>query len=275
LVELGMRNDPEARDVPDLLLEQYRLNELTQEDVNRVRRALDSDADLPERLRKLESSDAEIARTYPPVWLAERIRERHVGGPGRARVERRWVLRIGLAAAVATIAFTVPVLVPRAGRAIGDAVATWTGEDRLKGLSPSLLIYRRTNQGSETLADGGSVRPGDVVRLGYAPADRAYGVILSIDTRGTVTRHLPREGNQAAVLAHDRVNLLDSAFELDDVPGWERFYFITSRTAFDVEHIVSAVRRAGASANDTGRKALPLPSEFDQFVFVLQKEVKP
>jgi hypothetical protein len=274
-----MRNDPEARDVPDILLEQYRLNELTPEDAGRVRRALDTDPVLRERLTTFERSDLEIARTYPPAWLAERIRERqareHVDGPGRTRSERRWVLPLALTAAAATIAFTVPVILPRAGRTGGDAVATSSGDDRVKGLRPSLLVYRRTDRGSETLADGASVHPGDVVRLGYAPADRTHGVILSIDTRGTVTVHLPTAGNQAAVLAHERVNLLDTAFELDDVPGWERFYFIASDTVFEVAPIVDAVRRTGASASDVRRNALSMPREFDQFVFLLQKEVKP
>jgi hypothetical protein len=147
--------------------------------------------------------------------------------------------------------------------------------DRVKGLRPSLVIYRRTDRGSETLADGAIAKVGDVVRLGYSPGDRAYGVILSVDTRGTVTRHLPATGSRAAVLAHERVNLLDNAFELDDVPGWERFYFIASDTAFDVAPIVEEVRRTAARVNDARRKELSLPSHFDQFVFQLQKEVRP
>lgn len=274
-----MRNELETRDVPDILLEQYRLNELTPDDAGRVRRALETDPVLRERLETLERSDAEIGRTYPPAWLAERIRERQarkeVDGRRRTRSVRQWVLPFALAGAAAMVAFTVPAMLPRAGTMGGGGVATSGPEDRIKGLRPSLVVYRRTDHGSETLADGASVQPGDVVRLGYSPADRAYGVILSIDTRGTVTRHLPRAGNQAAVLAHERVNLLDTAFELDDVPGSERFYFITSQTPFDVAPIVDAVRRTSASANDVRPKALSLPRDFDQFVFLLQKEVRP
>jgi hypothetical protein len=273
-----MRNDPHTRDVPDILLEQYRLNELTPEDADRVRRALETDPVLRERLTTLECSDAEIGRRYPPAWLAERIRERpareRVEGRRRARPVRRWVLPIAVAAA-ATLALTVPGIVTRAGRTDTGAIATSGGDDRVKGLRPSLVVYRRTDHGSETLADGAVAKAGDVVRLGYSPGDRAYGVILSIDTRGTVTRHLPTAGSRAAELAHERINLLDTAFELDEVPGWERFYFVASDTAFDVEPIVEVVKRTAASAHDVRRKDLALPRTFDQFVFLLQKEVKP
>lgn len=90
-----------------------------------------------------------------------------------------------------------------------------------------------------------------------------------------MTRRLPTSGSRAAVLAHERVNLLDAAFELDDVPGWERFYFIASDTAFDVAPIIEVVRRTAATVNDSRHKELSLPPQFDQFVFSLQKEARP
>jgi hypothetical protein len=188
---------------------------------------------------------------------------------------RQWLLPIGLAAAAATFAFTSPAILSWAARTTGGAVDAPGGDDRIKGLRPSLVVYRRTDRGSEMLADDASAKAGDVIRLGYVPGDRVYGVILSIDTRGTVTRHLPSAGTRAAVLAHERVNLLDTAFELDDVPGWERFYFITSDTDFDVAPVVDAVRRTAASGQDARRRTLALPRNFDQFVFQLQKEVGP
>jgi hypothetical protein len=271
-----MRNDLETRDVPDILLEQYRLNELAPEDAGRVKRALETDSGLRERLRTLEHSDADFARRYPAGWLADRIRERQARerGDGR-RGTVSWMLPIGLATAAATLAFIVPAILPHAERTGSDAVATRDGDDRVKGLRPSLVVYRRTDHGSETLADGAVAKTGDLVRLGYVPGERAYGVILSIDTRGTVTRHLPASGSRAAALAHERVNLLDTAFELDEVPGWERFYFVASDTAFEVAPIIEAVRRAAASVNDIRRKELALPPQFDQFIFVLQKEGRP
>ena len=270
-----MRNDSETRGIPDILLEQYRLNELAPEDAARLSRALDTDSTLRERLTTLERSDAEIARTYPPAWLAARIRQRQVDGRLGARPMRPWMLPIALATAATTLAFAVPALLTRADRSRNNAVAVSDSGDRVKGLRPSLVVYRRTDRGSETLADGSVAKPGDLVRLGYSAGERAYGVILSVDPRGTVTRHLPASGSRAAPLAHGGVNLLDTAFELDDVPGWERFYFIASDTAFDVAPIAEMVRQTAAIVNGIQHKALALPPQFDQFVFVLQKEARP
>jgi hypothetical protein len=100
-------------------------------------------------------------------------------------------------------------------------------------------------------------------------------VILSVDGRGAVTRHLPANGARAALLGHDRMNLLDAAYELDDAPGWERFYFVTADAAFDVEGIVSAARQLAARDLRHPPGLLPLGREFSQAMFLLQKEARP
>ena len=174
----------------------------------------------------------------------------------RRRVTSYWVVPAVAAAAIAiaVLARTSPS---------GDA-----GGDRIKGAHPALALYRRTSGGSETLADGAVARQGDLVRVGYRSAGHAYGVIFSIDGRQTVTMHLPPEGDRAAPLAREATVLLDRAYELDDAPLWERFYFVAGDAPFDVAPIVAAARRAPSAA-------LPLPRGLDQATFSLQKEARP
>jgi hypothetical protein len=62
--------------------------------------------------------------------------------------------------------------------------------------------------------------------------------------------------------------LLDNAFELDDAPLWERFYFVVAEQPFALAPIVEAVRQAGPAS------PLALPSPYQQFVVVLLKEVR-
>ena len=100
-------------------------------------------------------------------------------------------------------------------------------------------------------------------------------MILSIDGRGAVTRHLPANGARAALLGHDRLNLLDAAYELDDAPGWERFYFVTADREFDVEPIVTAVRQLAARDLHHPPGLLALGREFSQAMFLVQKEARP
>jgi hypothetical protein len=248
--------------VPDLMLEQYRLNELPADAAGRLEQRLRNDRSLRSRLDAMATSDADIARTYPSDWLAQRIRARVSAAPAQTpqRVSRR--LALGSAFAMVVLALLVPL-----------AMMTIEG-DRIKGLAPSLAVYRRTAQGSEKLADGALARAGDLLRVGYVSAGRDYGLILSLDGRGVVTRHLPVDGNVAVALRNDGTVLLDNAYELDDAPAWERFYFVTADEPFDVGPVLAAAQRAAAAAPRLP-PSLSLVRRLRQSTFTLQKEVKP
>lgn len=251
-----------ASRIPDLILEQYRLNELPAAEAERVTRCLHDDPALRARLADLEQSDGAIAREYPADWLAGQIRSRASTSPARA--PRRFVRPLALGSAFATLVLIL--LVP--------LVTNSNVEDRVKGLAPTLSVYRRTAEGSEKLADGALARAGDLLRVGYVSAGREHGVILSIDGRGVVTRHLPVQGGTSVPLRKDGTVLLDAAYELDDAPAWERFYFVTADREFDITPVLDAARRAAAAAPRMP-SALPLPRTFVQSTFSLQKEVKP
>jgi hypothetical protein len=267
--------EPHASTVPDLALEQYRLNELPPREKARIAKLLETDVALRGRLAWLIQSDDEIAREYPAAWLAPQIRaraaERASTGPARTAVFG-WIWPAALGTAVLLLLVTIPG--PTSGPGLSNSTLSTDG-NRPKGIGPALTIYRHTDRGSETMADGAVARPGDLLRVGYGAAERDYGVILSIDGRGTVTMHLPRNGRRAALLGHGRLNLLDEAYELDDAPGWERFYFVTADAAFDVAPIAQAARRAAGADLRSPPGLLPLSREFTQSMFLLQKEARP
>jgi hypothetical protein len=138
-----------------------------------------------------------------------------------------------------------------------------------------LSVYRRVASGSETLADGAVAHTGDLIRLGYRAAGRAYGVIVSIDGRGAVSLHLPSSGDDAAALGTDATVLLDAAYELDDAPRWERFYLVTGEAPFRVDAVLSAARAAASRASGVPPPELVIPRELEQTTFLLQKEQRP
>jgi hypothetical protein len=152
-----------------------------------------------------------------------------------------------------------------------------TSGDRIKGLRPSLTLFRKTPSGSEVLADGDGARPGDVVRVGYNASGRRYGVIVSLDGRGSVTRHLPAQGRSSAALEPGDVVLLAQAYELDDAPAWERFFFVTADEPFDVAAVEDAARRAAASRAESASAplSLGLPKPLEEWSFLLTKERRP
>jgi hypothetical protein len=76
-------------------------------------------------------------------------------------------------------------------------------------------------------------------------------------------------------LGREATVLLDHAYELDDAPRWERFYFVTGNEPFLVSAVVIAAERAALVSRDDTPATLSLPAGLTQSVFSLQKESQP
>ena len=259
--------------VPDLLLERYRLGELPPAEAEALERRLLADGELRGRVEALDRSDAEVRRLLAEGRLAESVRTRlrvRASSPAPPARKRAWTSAALLAAAATVL---VALSVPLAGRLVpspgGPPPSVEPSGDRIKGLQPALVLYRRTPNGSEALADGDSVRQGDLIRVGYRAAGRGFGVIVSIDGRGGVTLHLPENGPRSPSLKTGGTVLLDHAYELDDAPRWERFFFVTSPQPFDVSTVVEAAR--AAPGNGLPPAALRLPPPLEQSGLSLAK----
>ena len=251
--------------IPDIVLERYRLSELPPADAARLARELEHDARLRERLAAMDRSDEQLRSQVQQ--LRSRMAEREV--PRRTR-GIGWAVpaaaAIGLLLAAAVWQARPPIVPP----------SPTESTDRIKGTAesgrPSLAVYRRTREGSEQLADGSVAHAGDLIRVGYRSAGHAYGVIVSIDGRGAVTMHLPPAGDHASALKNEPTVLLDQAYELDDAPRWERFYFVTGDTAFDAAPVLKAARTVADAGGQQPPGDLALPRGLDQAGFTLQKE---
>ena len=71
-----MNPHDDESNVPDLILERYRLGELPLSDTQRLEQRLAEDEALRVRLNTLEISDSKIHLDYPPKWIAEQVRGR-------------------------------------------------------------------------------------------------------------------------------------------------------------------------------------------------------
>jgi hypothetical protein len=265
----------DERAVPDLLLERYRLKELPADELRALERRLEKDPDLRERLRRLDDSDAEIRRRCPPEWLASQVRAATKQQRPEWRPHAVWRVH-WLPAALVVGAALVLVLAPATFAPGPDSAFQPAPADgvRLKGLEPGLILFRRTAEGSEELADGAPARAGDLIRVGYRAAGSAYGAIVSIDGRGAVTRHLPVSGELAEKLEAGAVVLLDHAYQLDDAPRWERFYFVTSDARFTLAPVLEAARREAVRPDGDARGLLKLEPALHQSVISLGKETQ-
>jgi hypothetical protein len=256
-----MNSATDRGDVPDIVLERYRFHELPTPDAESLERRLREEPALRRRLEAIEASDLEMERAGMPDRLAAGVRIR-----ARSRAESPAPTRLAAARWLVPAAIVVA--------AVAVVVVSLPSPDRVKGLKPSLTLFRKTAVGTETLEPGSALRAGDVVRVAYQGAARPYGVILSIDGRGGVTLHLPTSGRSAARLQPgDRV-LLEQAYELDDAPRWESFYLVTGKAPFEVAPILDAARRAAAAAGGAGPPALAIGPGLEQVSLLFVKKGK-
>ncbi len=276
----------------DQILERYLLDELPARERRRVEKILGNDATAAARLDALKASNAEILAAYPPAEMAAHIRaraaeeqaaaaaaERKTRPAPRARSERpaRPFRLPSFALPVAAAALILIVILPF------RATLTSRDETRAKGLDARLEIFRRQADVSEPLAAGARAAEGDLLQIAYVAGESGYGVIFSIDRRGTVTGHYPQPpgpstaapGAEAPSLEPGGKTALPTSYQLDDAPDFERFFFITSAEPFELASIWRAAARLAADTDAASREPLELARGLEQDSLLLIKEEAP
>lgn len=257
------------RVMPDFLLEQLILGELPPEKEADVLRDLEVEPGGMDRLARLRASNQEILGTYLPERAAAEINRRLALTRSEPRSQparsRTWVLAPALAAA-AVILFLVILPLKRGPQPGIPGSGLDLQSTRVKG-NPGLMIYRKVQRGVEELQSGAQTRPGDVLQVGYQAAGATHGVIISVDGRGTVTLHFPASPADPTALAEAGAQSLPRAYELDDAPDFERFFFVTSNHPIGVETVLAAGRTLGSDETNS----LVLPAGLRQTSFLVKK----
>jgi hypothetical protein len=247
---------------PEWLVERLHQDDLSPAEADAVRARLAEEGGLS-RLDSLARDDARFAEAHPPGPALAEIRRRAAARAAPAARPRRMILTLVplAAAAAAVVALRLPEL---ATRSRDDDV-------RLKGSAPHLAVHRQhAGADPEALAHGARARTGDVLQLSVVSAGRPYGVVVSVDGRGLVTRHGPGNAALAARLSAHGAVPLDHSYRLDDAPAFERFFLVTGETAFEVEPVLDAIERL-AAAGDALEGAPALPAGLAWSDFVLEK----
>lgn len=256
-----------AHRTPDWLLERIALGELPPEELAAARARLAAEPGGLERLARLEADDGATLAKLPPSQVgAEVARRRRVDAP-RLRWLPAVALGVPVAVGLALLMFFSQRELPEESRPQQAVLLETT---RTKGLEPKLLIHRQTGGAPEPLADSARVSEGDVLQLSYVSGGRRHGAVLSVDGRGSVTLHAPESPTGPLELKGGTVPL-PSAYELDDAPAFERFFFVTSDEPFDVEALVESARQLAREPERARREPLPLPSSLSQFSLTLDK----
>jgi hypothetical protein len=270
--------------ISDLLLEQYALGELDPVMEDKVRGEIARDPVLKARYEALLSSDREILERYPPAEMARTIGERlhgkgsDAGLHGQGQKDSgmassmepagRWALQLALGLPAAAVILLVFSFFMFREKLTPDVIRT-------KGLTPHLSAFLKTPLGARELAPDSFVTRGDLIQIGYTAGDARYGVIFSLDGRGTVTWHLPpggsRPGRAAPGLDRQGQVMLAVSYELDDAPGFERFFFVYAEKPFDISVVAGAARALSRTLDSAQVQSLSLPAGLRQSTFLLKK----
>ncbi len=264
---------------PDWKLERFLLDELPEAQQREIQEQLEESKALRARLDELRASNARILERYPTGEMAAEIRGRldddtsKRGRPPAHPSARHWSA-FGAVAAVLAVALGI-LLWPERPHSPGDAqpedMETSEERVRIKGATPQVQVFRKTEQGAEVLDEEAVAGEGDLVQLGYAAAGKTHGVIVSIDGRGVVTLHHPSRRTGSARLKGAK-ELLDHAYQLDDAPRFERFFFVTGDREIEVERVVEAAEQLAASVDRAREDPLLFDEEYDQTSFLLEKD---
>ncbi len=244
------------------------------------------------QLEALRESNAQILARYPAAPQAEQIaarlkdaRAQH-GAKDRAPI-RLWLPVFASAAAVLSlIVWTTRDAAqhgtdPTQGSGSSDTIVA-------KGTSPtsSVRAYRQGTTQIEPLPSGALVRSGDLLQLALVPGKARYGVLFSIDGRGSVTLHFPaREGDSTQLTQatspqseHSEVRL-PQAFRLDDAPGFERFFLLlvdeAHRDSLRVTEVLDKARRLASDPSRAQSGSVPdLPPFVEQTSLIVRKDAR-
>jgi hypothetical protein len=152
---------------------------------------------------------------------------------------------------------------------------------RLKGADPGIYVFRKSGETADPLSPGARADEGDLLQLGYVAPGADYGVLFSVDGRGTVTLHFPPSPDGSTEIEQGGVVMLEASYRLDDAPDYERFYLVTSEQSLEAGRILREVRRTigttgelPASREELERRDTPLipaEGELKWYVFELKK----
>lgn len=224
--------------------EQWLLGEQSASERARTEAALDASE------RALLTDDdaalrADLFERCPPDQLARQVRARLEvdarRATGAAATPRRYVLGVVLVTACALLALLRTPPSDERGALPAERVGHQVG-DRAKGAQLELRVFRQRGAEVERLSSGAQVEAHQVLQLGYARGGYTHAVLLSIDGRGGVTLHSPREPGDSTALPARNEHLLSEAYELDDAPVFERFILVAAREPLDAAQVVAAAR---------------------------------
>jgi len=254
--------------IPELFTEQDALGELPLDCSPEIRTRLEAEPQRSARLAELNDSNRQFLADYPPEQTAREIRiraEREIKKERRQMTLRLVTVVVPAAILlVLAVVFLAPMIFetgkPEEGLLPPEVIRT-------KGPA-RLVMHRKLAAGDEEIKSGGPARAGDLIQISYLAGDSVHGVIFSVDGRGQVSLHFPDDRSGSTILDKKGLVNLGFSYELDDAPGFERFFIVSSQEPIDVPKVLQAAEALGTALE----RKLSLPPGLKHREFLLKKK---
>lgn len=233
---------------PHLFFEQISLREKKREDFAGNRHERLTDEKIREECDAIEKSNDEILSRYDANAMREAVmRKMKANKTKEGHAVRTLAFRsfAAVSAAAACFAFAFFVASPKVGLLSSgskNGAGVLASAERAKGSGAHLFVYLKDGNKAIQLDSGAKVKEGDMLQLSYVSGGAQYGAILSIDGKGTVSFHYPESGGTSAKLQDGGEIPLDFAYQLDNAPNFERFFFITGPKPFTTAAFVENIK---------------------------------
>ena len=255
-------------------MERFVLGELPGSRMAEIRRLADADPDLREKIASLRRSSQGILAQYPSEdyvpKILSRLKAEAVSLEPKERTKPAYWRHFLLVTPVvaAALILVIAIFFRPGDPTFGTRIK---GEETIDMTKTQVIIYRKINDHAEVLKNGDTAFTGDLLQIAYVPAGKIYGVVFSIDGNGVVTLHFPERDEDSTLLVQEQKKLLQTSYELDDAPGFERFFFVTSKSKIDTREILKSARLLAGAPDEAGSGKLMLPAAQDQFSIILIK----
>lgn len=250
--------------IPDWKLEKYLTGDLPAEEMREIRDMEATDEIFAGRVKMMREDNAAILKKLPFEKLSEKMDAMSAragaskNGAGNVVNFRlvKFAAAAALVLAVVSVALfsqrelTAPAVEGNGAQVMDVAMVTEVensmGDTRIKGLDARMEVWKKIGDSAVQMSNLDEAREGDEIQLRYSVPEKCYGLLFSMDGNGTLTMHMA-EGNKAIALEPGKMTTLPFAYKLDNAPKFEKFFFLTSRDAFELNasDVDAVLKRSG------------------------------
>lgn len=239
--------------ISDLKLERYLLGELPEKEMRDFQERELSDEIFAARVREMREQGKRFVAENPFEALEAKMDAADEAADGNV-ISGLW-LKVAAALVIALGVFSMVVLNRNVETYSGEsatmevAMANVDDGTRIKGMSASLEVWKKTGDSAVQMVNLGDASEGDEIQLRYRVPQKCFGMLFSMDGNGTVTMHMG-DGNNAIELEPGKMTTLPFAYKLDNAPKFEKFFLLTSQNSFaiDVDNFDKSLKQAGVES---------------------------